>query len=89
MRYEGKTVSGLVRARMNGKHKCKSIQPGTLVQLTDEYHSMEALHGLVYVRPINRNDWLEGIAVRIEFLTPMPLPIAELFESDESVHQQC
>lgn len=60
LRYVGKVIHVLADvinpASKREKRRMITLQPGVLVKLTQDHHSMESLHGFVYVKPLDQ-DW--------------------------------
>ncbi|NET55411.1 MAG: hypothetical protein F6K47_04240 [Symploca sp. SIO2E6] len=78
LRYTGRVASNLVQVLFSkstsSRFQCRSIEPGDLVQLTDEVHSREDRDGMVCVKLVQEppgEQWLGSIFVQVDKLVPV------------------
>ena len=74
--FNGRGVSGLVQRKGEKQPLVRGISPNTeVVVLRSDYHSSSLRDNpkqlLVYIKPINAINWMDGIAVLIEHLIPI------------------
>ena len=74
--FNGRGTSGLVQRKGEKQPRLRGISPNTeVVVLRSDYHSSSMRDNpkqlLVYIKPINAIDWMDGIAVLIEQLVPI------------------